>query len=223
MPAVRPGELAAVGHHQPARDGVRVGPGDAASRCTARSCGRTGAPRSAVRAAARGGPRGADPRAHRPRARPVLLGHEDRVAARARRGAARAGAGRAGRCSGRSTRGCCSSSRASTSPTPPTRRARCSTTSLPGAGTRSCWSCSACPRARLREVVPSAGVLGPDAPRGAARPRRPASRASRATSRRRCSARRAWTRGWARTPTAPARSCCSTPASAPARPAPGLC
>ena len=38
-------------------------------------------------------------------------------------------------------------------------------------------------------------------------------RAWPATSRRPCSARRAWSRGWARTPTEPARSCCSTPAS----------
>ena len=35
-------------HHQPARDGRRVGPRDRPTPCTARSCGRTGAPRRAA-------------------------------------------------------------------------------------------------------------------------------------------------------------------------------
>ena len=49
---------------------------------------------------------------------------------------------------------------------------------------------------------------GRDAARGAPRPRGPGGGRRRATSRRPCSARRAWIRAWARTPTERARSCC---------------
>ena len=58
-----------------------MGPATPASRSTARSSGRTGAPPRAATSCAHAGPRAALPRAHRARARPVLLGHEDRVAA----------------------------------------------------------------------------------------------------------------------------------------------
>ena len=50
---VGPGELQAVGHHQPARDRRASGTRTPASRCTARSCGRTGAPPSAATSCAR--------------------------------------------------------------------------------------------------------------------------------------------------------------------------
>ena len=68
-------------HHQPARDDGRCGTGARAGRCTARSSGRTGARPSAAASC----PAELHARAHRPGARPVLLGHEARVAARPRR------------------------------------------------------------------------------------------------------------------------------------------
>ena len=61
-----------------------VGPRDRAAAATARSCGRTAAPRARCDDAARRGRRAARARAHRARARPVLLGDEARVAAHAR-------------------------------------------------------------------------------------------------------------------------------------------
>ena len=63
------------------------------------------------------------------------------------------------------------------------------------------------PERALPRVVPSAGTLGStrsDALHGHA----VRSQASPATSKRRSSVRPAWTRVWARTRTAPARSCC---------------
>ena len=59
--------------HQPARDGRRVGPAHAASRCIARSCGRTGGRPSGARRSRPKAP-AAGPRSNRPRARSVLLG-----------------------------------------------------------------------------------------------------------------------------------------------------
>ncbi len=128
---VRPGELAAVGITNQ-RETVCVW--DPATGRAAASGDRLAGPAhgGALRAAARGGARGVDPGAHRAGARPVLLGDEDRVAAGATSRACASARARAGRCSGRSIRGCSSSSRASTSPTPRTRRARCSTTSRAG-------------------------------------------------------------------------------------------
>ena len=75
------------------------------------------------------------------------------------------------------------------------------------------------PERALPRVCAERGRARRDARRGAARPRASRSRASPATSRRRCSARPASTRAWARTPTAPARSCSSTPASRAPEPA----
>jgi len=69
------------------------------------------------------------------------------------------------------------------------------------------------PMALLPAVMPSAGVLARPRP-GRGCPRASRWRASRAISRPRCSARRAWSRAWPRTPTAPAASLCSTRASA---------
>ena len=170
------------------------GTGAPAGRCTARSSGRTGAPR---RAATSSGPSGHLPlvRAdHRPGARPVLLGHQARVAAdRGRhRGRARTWP------SAPSTRGCCGTSPAAepcTPPTSPTPAARCCSTSG-----RMAWS---------PELCDLFGVPVDDARRGApveravrghrGRHRRASAAASRsaasaATSRRRCSARPASSR-----------------------------
>ena len=66
-------------HHQPARD--RGGLGPRQRRAAAPRAGVAGPPhRRPLRRAARGRPRAAGARAHRPGARPLLLGHEDRVA-----------------------------------------------------------------------------------------------------------------------------------------------
>ena len=70
--------------HQPARDGRRLGPAQRRARAPgARLAGP--AHGGALRRAQGGGLRAARARAHRPRPRPVLLGHEDRVAAEERR------------------------------------------------------------------------------------------------------------------------------------------
>ena len=71
--------------NQPARDGRRLGSGD--GRAAAPGARLAGPPyRRPLRGAARGRPRGAGARAHRARPRPLLLGHQDRVAAAQRRG-----------------------------------------------------------------------------------------------------------------------------------------
>ena len=81
-----------------------------------------------------------------------------------------------------------------------------------GSGIRELCDLLHVPIACLPEIVPSSGRIGvtADSRRGA----RPASRSAgwRATSRRRCSVRRASNRGWRRTPTARVRSSCSTSA-----------
>ena len=147
--------------------------------------------------------------AHRAGARPVLLRHEDRVAARARRRAARAGARRAGGVRDDRHLADASSSPASTSPTRPTRRARCSTTSPTGDWDRRAARAVRRARARAaRGARPSRARSGRPGPRRCHGHAVPGRRASPATSRRRCSARPAWTRAWARTPTGRARSCC---------------
>ena len=68
-------------HHRPARDGGRLGPPHRPARCTAPSCGRTGAPRPAATSCASRGLRADRARHHGPRARPVLHRHQGRVAA----------------------------------------------------------------------------------------------------------------------------------------------
>src|SRR5207247_1237289 len=81
-------------------------------------------------------------------------------------------------------------------------RARCSTTSTRGRGTTSCARSSACRAACCPPSIRRAARSGRRPPTSWARPSR--SPASRATSRRRCSARAASSRAWRRTPTAPA-------------------
>ena len=91
-------------HHQPARDGLRVGPGLAASRCTTRSSGRTAARRRAASSCASRA-RAARARAHRADARPLLLGDEDRSGCSSTSTGLRERARHGARCSARSTRG----------------------------------------------------------------------------------------------------------------------
>ena len=192
----------------------------AASRCTRRSSGRTAARRTAARQLRAAGHEAARARAHRAGDRSLLLGDEDPVAARARGGPARARGGR--------TRGvrhdrfvaAVQADRASTL-TDVTNASRTMLwTSPPAPGTPSCSSCFGVPAASVAASARAPGSSGRPAA-GAARPRGPASPASPATSRRRCSDRAASIRGWARTPTGPARSCCCqhrlSPARAPAR------
>ena len=88
-----PGRPLGARHHQSARDRLRVG--SRQRRAAAQRDRLAGPPHGrALRRAARAGPRGARAGAHRAGARPVLLGHQDPVAARARRGPARARAER---------------------------------------------------------------------------------------------------------------------------------
>ena len=150
-PACVPASCAAVGIANQRETVCVVGP--ATRRAAAPRDRLAGPPHGrALRGAARRRARAARARAHRPRARPLLLGDEDRVAARATSPACASGRATGAPCSGRSTPGWSSSSPASTSPTPPTRRARCSTTSPPDAGTRSCSTCSTSPRRALPSV-----------------------------------------------------------------------
>ena len=72
--------------HQPARDRGRLGPGHRRAR-PSRTRLAGPAHGRALRSAEGGGARGHGARAHRARHRPVLLGHEDRVAPGERRGA----------------------------------------------------------------------------------------------------------------------------------------
>ena len=207
MPARGPGDLDARRHHQPARDRLRVGSRHAASRCTTRSSGRTGARRRAASSCARQG--------HEPlvRARtglvldPYFSATKIAVAAGARGRPARARAERT-----RAVRHDRLVADVQADRRAPDRRdERLAHDALRHrarvAGIPSCSSCSACPSARCRACSPSAGAVRADAPRGAARARGDALRASPAISRRRCSATAASIRAWARTPTARARSC----------------
>ena len=68
-------------HHRPARDRVAWDRAHRPARCTAPSCGRTAAPPTRCDELARRRAPAARAGRHRPRARPVLLGHQARVAA----------------------------------------------------------------------------------------------------------------------------------------------
>ncbi len=199
------------GHHKPARDRLRMGPVNGRAVAQGDRVARPPHGR-ALRGAMRSRSRGARARAHGSRARPVLLGHEDRVAAAQCRGAARASASGA-RCSARSMRGSSSSSRGEHA----TDQSNASRTMLydiaPALGPGAAGAAEHPPSERFRGCAPSTGTSRDDTPRGVARPRGAGAQASPATSRPPCSARRAWTRAWARTRTAPARSRCSTQAS----------
>ena len=127
-----------------------------------RATGRPVAPGDRLAGPAYGGalPRAAgrpDPRADRARARPVLLGDEARVAARAHGAPAGRARVRHGRLVARLE---ADRRRASTRPTRRTRRARCSSTSTRWTGTTSCSSCSASTAALLPRLVGSSEVIG---------------------------------------------------------------
>ena len=92
-----------------------------------------------------------------------------------------------------------------TSPMRRMRAARCCSTSTAATGTTSCCALLDIPRARAAASRRVVGRLRRDDARRRATCRSPA---SRAISRRRCSARRASRPGSRRTPTAPAASCC---------------
>ena len=158
-------------------------------------------------------------------ARRVLLRHQDRAGCSTTcRGPAR-GPSAASSPSAPSTRGSCGSSpaAASTSPTPSNASRTLCFDLARWRGMTRCWRCSAMPRAVLPDGGrPSAGVDRRDE-----RPRagcRPASRSpgSPAISRPRSSGRRASSPAGPRTPTAPAASSCSTPATRRWPPAHGL-
>ena len=199
--------------HQPARDRRRLGPGHRrAGPQRARLAGP--AHRGALRRAARGRPRGARPRAHR--------ASSSTPTSPARRSS-----------------GCCATSRppadaglrhdrllaglqahrAPRRPTSRTRRGRCCSTSASCAGTRELCDLLGVDPATLPEPLPSARRLRHDLGvrrRGPGRRdrRRPAGGALRPGLPPR--------RGWRRTPTARAASCCSTRATRRPSPAEGL-
>ena len=204
---VRPGELMAVGITNQ-RETVCVWDPRPASRCTGRSCGRTAARPSAARSCAQPVTKSSCARARASCSTPTsrrtkiewLLRNVDGLRERAQR--------RTGRVRhDRRVADLQAERRARDRPLE-----RLAHDALRHRrrmlGSASCWRCSTSPSGRCRAWRPSAGTLGTDAParRCTVTPCR--SRASRATSRRRCSARRAWTRAWARTRTGPARSRC---------------
>ena len=180
-------------HHQPARDGRRVGPPHRRAAATAPSCGRTAAPPTAATSSRDAGHLPLVRATHRPRARPVLLGHQARVAARPRAASRPTPTSP----SAPSTRGCSGTSPAAAGARHRRRRtpaARCCTTSATLA-----WSdelcdavrradARACPRCARR----AAGSASPPTTPAAGAASRSA--ASPATSRPRCSARRASSR-----------------------------
>ena len=170
------------------------------------------------------GLRAARARPHRARARPVLLGDEDRVAAGERRRPAPSARATAARCSARSTRWLAFKLTGEHVTDPRTPRGRCSTTSRAGALVGGAVRAVRRPRARAAAGAPVDRRVRPPARRRAARPRRRA-----AGGHRRRPAVRALrpglprSRARARTPTARARSCSSTPAATRRRsPPPGL-
>ena len=183
------------------------GTADRQAPCTARSSGRTAAPRIAA-PSSRPRPRSARRASHRPRARPVLLGHQAQLDARQRPGAARARARPASSRSAPSTATSCGGSPAArcTRPTSPTRRARCCSTSQTLAWDDELLELLGVPRALLPKVVAVVGTVRHDARACPACPTASRSRASPATSRRRCSARPASRPATRSAPTAPARS-----------------
>ena len=205
-------------HRQPARDDGGVGARRPAGRWRGRWCGRTPAPADLVRAswpATRGPDRFRD-RCGLPLA-PYFAGPRltwllEHVTGRC------ASAPSAARCcSGRWRPGWSGTSPAAptaacTSPTSPTPAARCSWASTRCSGTTRLLGRAAACRARC---CPRSG---PPARSTARRPPCcPARRSPRrsATSRRRCSARPASPRARPSARTAPAASCCSTPAPTP--------
>ena len=223
--ACAPGELEAVGITNQRETVVRAGTRRPASRCTARSSGRTAAPPARCDELRERGPRGARPRAHRPGARPVLLGDEDRVAA-ARTSTGCAERARDGPRGVRDDRlvADLQAHRRARDRRRPTPRARCCYDIARGAlGRRSCCELLGVPeralpevRAELRRARRARAPTrchGHDGA-GRRRRRRPAGGAVRPGA--------ASSPGSARTPTAPARSCCSTPATAPPAPPTGL-
>ena len=210
---VAAGELAAVGITNQ-RETVCVW--DPAQRAAAAQRDRLAGPPhgAALRGAERGRARAARARPHRAGARPLLLRHQDRVAARATSRGCASGRSRGELCSARSTRWLDLQAH---------RRARhrrlqrlahaCCSTSRPARWDPELLDAARhSASARCRASLPARAYWArPDRRRSTASGRR--SRASPAISRRRCSARRASSRAWARTPTAPAPSSCSTPAS----------
>ena len=106
-----------------------------ASRSAAPSSGRTAAPRRSAPSCARPGHEAMVTEQHRAAARPLLLRHQAQVAARRARGRARAGAARRAPVRHRRQLADLEADRrpGARRPTPPTPRARCSTTSATGA------------------------------------------------------------------------------------------
>ena len=213
MRARAPGELEALGITNQRETVVRVGPGAPASRCTTRSSGRTGAPPRAATSCASRATRRSSERAP---------GWCSTRTSRRRRSSG---------CSSTST--ACASARASgralfgtidswlifkltgehvTDATNASRTLLYDIARGP-LGPRAARAVRRVPSARCPSVLAERGRVRADARRCAARARgagrrhrrRPAGGAVRPGA--------ASTRAWARTPTAPARSCCSTPAS----------
>ena len=179
-----------------------------AARAQRRSSGRTGAPPTAASELKAAGHEALCPRAHRPRARPVLLRHEARVAARPRAGRARARRAR------RAAFGTIDSwlvwklTGGAAHVTDVTNASRTLLFDIHAGD----WddellrSVRRAARAAARGRRVERGRIG-ETPRVARLPTASRSPASPATSRRRCSARRASRPAWRRTPTAPAASC----------------
>ena len=167
----------------------------------------------ALRRAARGRPRGPGPRAHR------AWSSTPTSPAPRSSGCCATSRRRGTPSSARSTPGSSSSSPAGTSPTTPTPRGRCCSTSASCAWDPELCELLGVDPATLPEAVRSSQVYGTHRSSSAARCRWPG---SPATSRRRSSARPATGPGWRRTPTAPGASCCSTPGAEAPEPGEGL-
>ena len=154
-------------HHESARDlravGARLGaPGSSRHRLAV-------PPHGALLRAPQGRGRRARVQAQDgPHARPVLLRHQDPLAARRGAGARERGPSAASSPSAPWTRGFSGGSPAapSTRPIRPMPRARSASTSTRSAGTRSCARSSASRRRVLPAVKPSAGVFGETAAGG---------------------------------------------------------
>ena len=195
-------------HHEPARDRGRCGtarPARPAHNAIVWQDRRTADRCAELKAERQGGARQA---AHRPHARPVLLGHEGPLDARQRRRRSPRRARRRARVRHRRFATCCGGSPAArcTRPTSRTRRARCCSTSTTLAWSDELLEMLGVPRALLPEVV---AVVGHRSARPRACPACPTasrSRASPAISSRRCSARRASRPATRSARTAPARS-----------------
>ena len=126
----------------PGRVGAGLGRGDRRAAVARSSSGRTSARRRCSTACADDEEEIQAPQ--RPALRPLLLGRQARLAARARRGGA-GGPRRRARCAWeRSTRSCATASAPASPPTPPPPRARSCTRWGRPASTRGCASASAC-------------------------------------------------------------------------------